>query len=278
MIGLHSLLEFATAVGAIIDRERDALWARGRAAFRGGADAQAEGQLEADPIARFPEQLASLVSSGDGYFATRDGDEPRSPFSPEFWGWVGRPVGKDEVNWTPRGRKLGWVGDGMLYLDRESVYAGLAELVRKQGQSYPLSPGTLWRRLKDKGLIARTDGERSVYPVTIEGSPKRVVHLRIESVFALPDPVSRFPNPGYQEPDGQAGDENGANCLEKPGFIPLIPEIPVSGTEERSGTRTPPSLFPTEPSSEDRYERAAIMEIDGGLPRAEAEQLAQDLH
>ncbi|HEX4612166.1 MAG TPA: DUF3854 domain-containing protein, partial [Urbifossiella sp.] len=66
LLGLRTLLRFAEAVGAVDAAGRAALWGRGQAAFRAVAEEQGEHLRAADPVARFPEVLAAVVSSGRG--------------------------------------------------------------------------------------------------------------------------------------------------------------------------------------------------------------------
>ena len=156
LIGLRYLLRFAECVGAIDRPRHEELWRRGQAILGAVADQQGEHQRAADPVARFPEMLAAVVSSGRGHVAGTDGKEPGIPPSPETWGWEGRESrsggGEMVVAYHPRGRKIGWVAGEELYLDPDSMFAALSELTRDQGQVYPVTPQTLFRRLKEAEL------------------------------------------------------------------------------------------------------------------------------
>jgi Domain of unknown function (DUF3854)/Domain of unknown function (DUF927) len=252
LIGLRYLLRFAECVGAIDRPRREDLWRRGQAAFLAVADQQGEHQRAVDPVARFPEMLAAVVSSGRGHVAGTDGKEPSIPPSPEAWGWEGREyrsgAGETCVAYHARGRKIGWVGGEELYLDPDSTYAALAELARDQGQTYPVTAQTLFRRLKEARLLVRTDADRTTYPVTLEGARRRVLILSTSSLLGKVGqpgqagqtpaddgesvPVSR---PGFPSGDTKPGRETGTVSAEKPVPVPTVPVVPVSGEGGRAG-------------------------------------------
>jgi hypothetical protein len=176
MLGLRYLLQYAEAVGAIDGEERQRLHTRGVAAFRALAEQQGEHQRAADPLARFPEMLATIISSGRGHIADIDGSIPLG--HSESWGWTRRdPTSDAGQGYVPRGRKLGWTIDSLLYLDPDATFAALVELARDQGQNYPISKQTLQRRLNEAGLLIRHERDRTTYPVRVEGTRRSVLVL-----------------------------------------------------------------------------------------------------
>jgi hypothetical protein len=237
-------LRFAEAAGAIDRRRLEELWERGQAAFRTVADQQGEHQRAADPVARFTEMVATVVSSGRGHVAGVDGKEPGIPPSPEAWGWEEREYrsgsGEAAVAHYGRGRKIGWVVGKELYLDPDAAYAAVVELARDQGQCYAVTAQTLFRGLKEAGLLVRTEPDRTTYPVTLEGSRRRVLHLSAASVFPQPGqsghtgkwppstaesvPVSRT---GSGRKAKKPGRETGTNPPEMQGIVPVVPPVPV---------------------------------------------------
>jgi hypothetical protein len=244
LIGLRYLLRFAESVGVINPRECQDLWNRGEAAFLHVADQQGEHQRAADPISRFPEILAAVISSGRGHVAGVDGKQPTAPPSLEAWGWeCGSGMGAHRA----RGDKLGWVGEH-LYLDPDSTYAALCEFVREQGQTYPITPQTLKRRLNEAGHLIRTEPDRTTYPEKIEGTRKRVLVLDRSFLFEKSGqsgqsgqvainleqtvPVS---NPDFPQANPKPGQKTQANSLENTASVPVIPVIPVSEGEGGAG-------------------------------------------
>jgi hypothetical protein len=252
LIGLRYLLRFAEAVGAIDRRAREDLWRRGEAAFRVVADQQGEHQRAADPVARFPEMLAAVLSSGRGHVAGVDGKVPAVPPSAGAWGWEGREhrpgVGEVVVSYHARGGKIGWVTEEELYLDPDSTYAALCELAREQGQAYPVTQQTLTRRLNEAGHLVRTDTGRTTYPVTLEGVRRRILILPRSFLDGKPgqpgreavNPDEAVPGsrpdsrPGARDP----GQETGTNARGTPNPVPPVPVVPApvwGGDAQRAG-------------------------------------------
>ncbi|VTS01851.1 DNA/RNA helicase, superfamily II OS=Thermoanaerobacterium thermosaccharolyticum M0795 GN=Thethe_02112 PE=4 SV=1: DUF3854: DUF927 [Gemmata massiliana] len=256
LLGLRYLLRFAEAIRAIDTPERERLWGRGEVAFRSLAEQQGEHQRAADPVARFPEMLGAIITSGRGHIAGTDGKEPGVPPSPEAWGWEVREtrgaLGEVRVGSHGRGRKLGWVTDAELYLDPDSTFAALSELAREQGQAYPITQQTLYRRLKESGYAVRTDGDRTTYPITLEGARRRVLVLAPSFLLGKPGqsghpgrgaantaqsvPVSR---PGFSHAGPEPGQPTGTRAPENTGSVPGVPTVPVSpsGESENSADR-----------------------------------------
>jgi hypothetical protein len=245
LLGLRRLLDFAAAAGVIDAAGQAALWARGEVAFRAVAADQGEHQRAADPVERFPEVVAAVVSSGRGFLAGGDGREPGLPPAPEAWGWERREfrAGDDaRATFHPRGRKIGWVAGDVLYLDPDATYAAVVELARDQGQAYPLTQQTLYRRLKEAGVLLRTDGDRTGYPVMLEGTRRRVLHVAVGTVFPRPgrpghsgrggdSPVAFVPGscPGPAADDSEPGHEPGTESGGAAGVVPAVPVVPGSG-------------------------------------------------
>ncbi|OWK45589.1 DUF3854 domain-containing protein [Fimbriiglobus ruber] len=190
LIGLRYLIRFAEEIEAIEPSEGQNFWQRGESAFRAVADQQSENQRSADPVERFSEMLSTIVSSGRGHIAGRDGRKPVFPPSAEAWGWhqseLCNAQGKSDGNYQERGRKIGWVADTELYLDPDSTFAALTELAREQGQVFPITKQTLYGRLKEARILIRSEGDRTTYPVTLEGTRHRVLVLDSSTLLGKP--------------------------------------------------------------------------------------------
>ena len=269
LLGLRYLFQYAEAVGAINPGERADLWRRGEIAFRALAAQQGEHQRAADPVARFPEMLAAVVSSGRGHIAGTDGKEPGVPPSPEAWGWEGREhrngLGEVRVAYQGRGRKIGWVTGDELYLDPDSTFAALSELAREQGQTYPVTQQTLYRRLKEGHALLRTDGDRTAYPITLEGVRRRVLVLAPSSLLGKPGQPGQpgqtpgnqaendgFRCPGFPNGPQKQGQETGTRDTDAQGSVPVsCPGFPNNsqkpGQETAAKTPGKSQFVPTVP-------------------------------
>jgi hypothetical protein len=251
LLGLRYLLRYAVCVGAIDATRSAELWGRGQAAFRAVADQQGEHQRAADPVARFPEMVAAVLSSGRGHVAGPDGKEPTAPPSPAVWGW-------EAVAGVARGRggKVGWVDGDELYLDPDSTYAALAKLAADQGAAYPITQPTLTRRLNEAGLLLRTDTGRTTYPVALEGARRRVLVLARSLLFGPPGqsghpgraaatagetvPISR---PDLGEPATKSGREIGTKAARNETAVPVVPTVPISDTGEAPDVASDVEVF-----------------------------------
>jgi hypothetical protein len=196
-LGLGLFLDFARSAGVLGVTDRVALEARGWAALLQAAAAQAEHVQTAEPTALFLRLLAAAVGSGRAHVVGAEGLEPRQPAA---WGWYGHEeqVSREEVviRWRHQGRRVGWVDDDDLYLEPEASYAAAHELARDQGEGLPVSPRILHRRLRERGLLVRTEPGREVLTVrrTLEGRRRAVLHLRADAL-----------SPGQPDQPDQAG-------------------------------------------------------------------------
>src|SRR5262249_26323464 len=144
--GWRHWLDFALAAGAIGQAERDALDRRVWAALQEAGAGQSAHLGAAEPSGHFLRLLPGALASGRAHCAAPDGGQPDDPGA---WGW--RDTGD---TWQPLGRRVGWVDGTELYLEPEAAFAEVQELARHQGDSLPVSPRTLWRRLRERGLLA----------------------------------------------------------------------------------------------------------------------------
>lgn len=145
--------------------------------------AQVRHQAGADPPRRFVELLSAAIASGRAHLAAPDGAQPE----PEgAWGW--RRNGRGE--WEPKGERVGWVDEGQVYLQSDAAYAVVERLGQEVGDALGLSPHTLRRRLKERGLLATTDPKRQSLSVrrVLEGRRREVLHIHAASLSSAHQP------------------------------------------------------------------------------------------
>lgn len=120
-------------------------------------------QIEQDETERFLQLLRAAFSSGNAHVACRlkQGPPPSRPFA---WGW--RDAGVDLVgdkNYNPMGDCIGWYADAggtapaEIWLQQDTAFKVAQQFARNQGDTFLLSPASLWRRLHEKGLIVKTE-------------------------------------------------------------------------------------------------------------------------
>src|SRR5205823_2480773 len=148
-------------------------------------------------------------------------------------------TGETRVNYNARGSKIGWVVGDELYLDQDATYAELSELARDQGLTYPVTQQTLYRRVKEAGLLLRTEEGRTTYPVAVEGGRRRVLVLGTSLLCGKPgqpgQPGHTSANAGDTVPVSCAaftpegtkpGHQTGTKAPENLASVPVVPVVP----------------------------------------------------
>jgi hypothetical protein len=144
-------LDHALDIGAIDQDRREALARRVWAALLAAAAEQAEHVAAADPVQQYLSLLAAALTSGRAHVAAPDGATPEAGAA---WGWRRVTNGAGQYprdEWQPQGRRIGWLDSDALYLEPAASYAEAQALARHQGDSLPVLPRTLWRRLRERG-------------------------------------------------------------------------------------------------------------------------------
>jgi hypothetical protein len=104
---------------------------------------------------QFLNLVAAAMTAGRAHLSeTSSNDALRLPFK---WGWravVDENTG--EQRWRPLGERIGWIDDatGIVYLEPDAAFACVQKLARDQGETFPITQATLWKRVADRGLLA----------------------------------------------------------------------------------------------------------------------------
>jgi hypothetical protein len=230
---LRCLLKFAVEAGAISSAEAGEKWSRGWRALARAAEAQARYQAAAEPAGQFIRLLIAAIASGRAHVAGTDGHEPEN--NPEAWGWRLRTVGagqNERDEWQPQGKRIGWVDGQDLYLEPDAAFAEAQALAAEQHDSLPVTPQTLRKRLKERGILASTEQGKLTNRRTLEGRERAILHLATATMEQKPGESGEDPpvlSPGLSGSDQKAGDES-------PGVIPektKFPPIPLVFREDR---------------------------------------------
>lgn len=190
VVGFHIFLDFAVAIGAITQMDRNGLAERAWTAIGSAARAQRRHQAGSEPAGRFIELLRSAIASGRAHIASIDGG---TPVSPSAWGWRQRTIGTGEFTrseWHAPGRRVGWIHGEDLYLDPDASFAAAQELGNDVGDPLTVAPVTLRKRLRERGVLAAVDTERETLTVrrTCEGQVRPVLFLCANTLYPEAEP------------------------------------------------------------------------------------------
>jgi len=205
-IGLRYFLDFAVKVGAIDSVNRAELAERGWKALVEAAEQHAEHLIHAEPCSQFLGLIRAALASGRAHVADSVGSEPDNAGA---WGWRSVIVGGG-LGWQPLGKRIGWLSGEDLYLEPVAAYAESQKLAAELGEVLPISPRTLWRRMREKGLLSSWDQSRQRNTVrrSLEGVRHlEVIHLGADTLSnftqpSTPSTPDRHPLSGAENADG----------------------------------------------------------------------------
>lgn len=227
-LGIRYFLDFAVDVTALTKAQANEAWEAAWTALGEAAAAQAQHHAAAEPTGRFLELLSAAMRSGEAHVAAMDGGKPDSPAS---WGWRAIESGTGENEWRPQGKRVGWLDGEHLFLEPDASYAAAQEIGRKVGDGLAVTPRTLRKRLKERGLLQSVDAARGVLTVrrTVEGRRSDVLLLKAARVSTVAEP---------DQPD-QERDEGAGDALA--GQVPAVPWLgPERERINDPTTATPP--------------------------------------
>ncbi|MGH7911383.1 MAG: DUF927 domain-containing protein, partial [Candidatus Dormibacteraceae bacterium] len=205
-VGLQALADYSLHLGVVDDAGRHALLKRGWKALLEAAGRQDLQHQEMRPELRFLELVASAIAAGRAHVADRDGLAPggNDQEVAHAWGWRARAVvvGADiEERLEPQGARIGWLDGRDLYLEPTASHRAANEMDPDVGVGVPKE--TLARRLNEAGLLASTgDGRHLPVQRRLEGSKKRVLHLRSDALEGGGRAEEDAPTPPFGS-DGQ---------------------------------------------------------------------------
>lgn len=164
MVGLNTFLHFAASVGALSRHDAWLLRRQVWSVLLTSAAAQTIGQAAEEPARRFLDLVVASISRGDACV-----DEIDNP------------------SHENKGRLIGWMnGDGLVLLEPDSAYAAANQLANQQGQSLPVTPKTLAKRLAERGFLVQQGSDHIAVLRTVGGRRRRVWAIRAEA-FQLTD-------------------------------------------------------------------------------------------
>ena len=156
MYGLNLFLRFCSENDVLSDEEVEDLKGDAWEALGLAAAAQAREQREDEPTRRFLDLLSAALASGECQLKNA------------------RTVGAIGQS---RGRCIGWRDGQYLLLEPDASFAEAQRIASQQGDALTITKNTLWKRLSEKGVIARREKGRNLVKWKIAGVERRVVCL-----------------------------------------------------------------------------------------------------
>ncbi|HFD14730.1 MAG TPA: DUF927 domain-containing protein [Rhodospirillales bacterium] len=169
----EAMLDFSVTVGAIPEPERASRWRAAWRALRDLAFAQASHQEDENPAHRFLELVSGALAAKRVHVGNAV-DTDAVPGDAGQWGWT-KIAGEYRAN----GDTIGWTDGRRLYLEPEAAYAAAQSFAARQGTGLAVSAKTLWKRLKEAGLLIGCEPGRNTTKVVIGGQRRRVVTLAV---------------------------------------------------------------------------------------------------
>lgn len=194
--GADTFFEFLTSTAAITNDQSQTLLSTIEDGLQQAFSEQGIYQVDQDEVERFLQLLRAALSSGNAHIACRLKLGPPE-IRPYSWGW--RDAGTDlagDKSYSPMGDCIGYFAapkdnaPAEVWLQQDTAYKIIQQFARGQGDSFLLSPASLWRRLHDRGLIVHTESNagrnkpRLDVKRVVAGQSKRVMVLAAELVEA----------------------------------------------------------------------------------------------
>jgi hypothetical protein len=154
--GARRFFDFAAAAGAIDADRAKALKAEADCALRQLLRDQSDLQDEADEVTIFIEVLRAALATGAAHLRAADtGKEPIG--TPGAYGWT-LDTSAELDRWTRNGDCIGFADHEHVYLYPGPAYALAVRLASAQGHSIGVGQRTLFTRMKERNLLAATEG------------------------------------------------------------------------------------------------------------------------
>ena len=182
--GLRRFLDFAHGAGALDDEAYAAHKRDGNEALLALMQAQGELQEEEDEVIVFLRALRSAFQAGACHLCNAEtGREPNS--MPHAWGW--RSLGVAPPEWVANGVPVGHIDHEFVYLEPGAAFAVANKTAREQGKSITVGERTLYVRMKEQNLLARTKPGPQAYTLrkSIRGVQDPYVWLTVKSLRGL---------------------------------------------------------------------------------------------
>lgn len=181
MASVEALLAYAEEIKALSRQKAAQYKKQAFAAIKFQGEKQQSYLEEQDPVDIWTAAIRQVFASGTGHVRSLGGGVPRNPTQ---LGWIEENSLGDMPTFKSRGPTIGWVNwdaDELLLDVNLAFNAGK----KAAGSELTLTKQTLWKRLKDAGLLARSDEARSrnTIRITAEGHPRNVIAMVLSTTL-----------------------------------------------------------------------------------------------
>lgn len=177
--GIFKLLQWATETKIIEAKKANDLYAEAEEAIKSLGRRQIEYLQAADPVEQFLSTLRSIFAASAGHIRAINGGPPPKA---DLLGWSS--VGTEGLDWKPHGPRLGWYEEKTqtLLLDSSVAY----DTIRRHSRgTVTITRQTLYKRLREAGLLTRVDQnrQRNTVRVQAENAGRMVLCLSINAAL-----------------------------------------------------------------------------------------------
>lgn len=171
---------WATEMGWMTDADANDMIDHATVSVIAAAEQQITHLQQADPVEAFIDTIRHLLTSLLAHAKTKSGG---IPIDAERFGWTKEEVPGQMPTFRANGPVIGWV-DGEHH---EFLFdPGLITLIKRHsGGKLAITPITLGKRIKEAGMLARTDDtrQRNTVRTTIEGHPRQLMAFRLSDII-----------------------------------------------------------------------------------------------
>ena len=171
----ETVLQWAAERGFISQKEAADKADEANSAIVAAGQKQATYLESADPVAIFLNGLRTSLSSQKSHVRSMNGGVPTRP---DQLGWTAINATGEITKYKAGGSTIGWIDwdDDTIYLEADLCFAASK---KEAGADLSITKATAWKRLKDAGLLKRTDASRSRNTIRVmaDGHTRNVVAM-----------------------------------------------------------------------------------------------------
>lgn len=170
---IELLLKFAHSARAITKRQHASMVKNAIESIEAAAALQQQYLTTADPCQQFVGAVQGMITSNQFHLRTRDGGVPENA---ERFGWIVEDTLSSIPTYKSMGKVLGWISADELLLDANIVYEAAKRFSRGE---LTLTKQTMLKRLRDAGMLSRTDAarQRNTVRAQCQGAVRTVIAM-----------------------------------------------------------------------------------------------------